>query len=724
MEVAGAHAHIAFYLTGRQFSDHLNGIDKLNLKPALFARFKNMTEVRYDYPVILTEENLGKSMVESLSSVIDKALLEVKTGIEGDRIKKNALQIEKEIRCLLTNGVKGNFSSLWKKAANSYLSQVDKAFQEKMEDFKASIKIDGEVVDCDEKFPELLIKHLWETAQKKKAELFSKNLERLIVKLSDILKSDFEKSEKGRSKEHLEKSIGGVHGDLFDFTVMSKFLSKTIPKEGFPESRKKRISDLLDVLKSQKFFSLERVESETRGNTYTFIFESCSDALETYLARYQKMIELARAIAIAELEIEGQYNPTKHDILFEDFGANGLDPTELSLFPDYLVCVNTHRFPASEYARLLEILSSELPIKVLLQTDDILEETKSNNGNFISGMGSKQLASMAMGLNDVYVLQSSNSNLYKFREQILDGLHFSGSSLFSIYSGASGKSNVSPYLLSAAAMESRAFPAFVYDPSHGSNWASRFNLQANSQIDLDWNIHSFQYEGASLLRKKEEIAFTYLDFISCDTRYARHFARVSESKWDDSLLAVDESLTREKKGFPDKIPFIYMVDNDNILQKVIVDERMLREARRSREMWRSLQELGGIHNSHAEILLAREKKAWEARMQVEADKQTEAVATVTSSSAVVEAEPERSRDEAYIDSPRCSTCNECVTLNNKMFAYDNNRQAYIADVNAGTYAQLVEAAENCQVSVIHPGKPRNPKEPGLEELLKRAEAFR
>lgn len=724
MEVDSAHAHIAFYLTGRQFSDHLNGIDKLNLKPALFARFKDMTEVRYDYPVILSEENLSKSMVVSLSSVIDKALQELKPGVEVDRIKKTALKIEKEIRFILARGKNGNFSSLWDKAANIHLSGVDKEFQEKMEDFKALIKIDGEVVDCDEKFPERLVKHLWEIAQKNKSDLFRKKIERLIVKLSDILKSDFEKSEKGRSKEHLEKSIGGVHGNLFDFSVMSKFLSKTIPKEGFPESRRKRISELLEVLKSQKFFPLERIEKDSQGNTYSFIFESCSDALETYLARYQKMIELARAISIAELEIEGHYNSTKHDILFEDFGANGLDPVELSLFPDYLVFVNTHPFPASEYARLLEILSSELPIKVLLQTDDILEETKSNNGNFISGMGSKQLASMAMGLNDVYVLQSSNSNLYQFREQILDGLRFNGSSLFSIYSGASGKSNLSPYLLSAAAMESRAFPAFVYDPSHGSNWASRFNLQSNSQLDLDWSIHSFQYEASSLLRKKEEIAFTYMDFISCDRRYARHFAQVPESKWEDSLLPVDESLTREKKGFPDKIPFIYMVDNDNLLQKVIVDERILREARRCREMWRSLQELGGIHNSHAEILLAREKKAWEARMQVEADKQTEAVATVTPSSAVVEVEPERSRDEAYIDSPRCSTCNECVTLNNKMFAYDNNRQAYIADVNAGTYAQLVEAAENCQVSVIHPGKPRNPKEPGLEELLKRAEAFR
>ena len=86
-------------------------------------------------------------------------------------------------------------------------------------------------------------------------------------------------------------------------------------------------------------------------------------------------------------------------------------------------------------------------------------------------------------------------------------------------------------------------------------------------------------------------------------------------------------------------------------------------------------------------------------------------------------EPQRSPDEAYIETARCSTCNECTQVNNKMFAYDANKQAYIADVNAGTYAQLVEAAENCQVAIIHPGKPRNAGEPGLEELLKRAEAF-
>ena len=38
--------------------------------------------------------------------------------------------------------------------------------------------------------------------------------------------------------------------------------------------------------------------------------------------------------------------------------------------------------------------------------------------------------------------------------------------------------------------------------------------------------------------------------------------------------------------------------------------------------------------------------------------------------------------------------------------------------------QLVEAAESCQVAIIHPGKPRDPNEAGLTELLARAEPFR
>jgi len=99
------------------------------------------------------------------------------------------------------------------------------------------------------------------------------------------------------------------------------------------------------------------------------------------------------------------------------------------------------------------------------------------------------------------------------------------------------------------------------------------------------------------------------------------------------------------------------------------------------------------------------------------------VAAASAPASDKDAEPAQSPEEPYIETPRCTSCNECTQINNKMFAYDANKQAFIADANAGTYRQLVEAAESCQVAIIHPGKPRNPNEPGLDELMKRAEPF-
>ena len=103
-----------------------------------------------------------------------------------------------------------------------------------------------------------------------------------------------------------------------------------------------------------------------------------------------------------------------------------------------------------------------------------------------------------------------------------------------------------------------------------------------------------------------------------------------------------------------------------------------------------------------------------------------ATAAVTAQAAATqEAEaPAQASGEAYIETPRCTSCNECTNINPKMFAYNENKQAYIKDVMAGTYAQLVEAAESCQVSIIHPGKPRDLNEPDLDALIPRAEPFR
>ena len=179
-----------------------------------------------------------------------------------------------------------------------------------------------------------------------------------------------------------------------------------------------------------------------------------------------------------------------------------------------------------------------------------------------------------------------------------------------------------------------------------------------------------------------------------------------------------------------------LIDDDDVLYRAVCDDRSIDAARCCRELWRNLQELGGINNSHVLQALARAKEASAAPVSDASAATTAAplVATATEPQATPPVvapavEPpasestEVSSGDAWIETMRCTTCNECTQINGRMFAYDEDLRAYIADPDAGTYREVVEAAETCQVAIIHPGKPRNPDEPGVEELMERAEPF-
>jgi len=725
---AGLQAHVAFHLSGMRPGGELDPIDDLALRPALFSGYYDLSKLRYDFPLVLLKGVDGEASMQSLSALFDNALKTIAATSDGERLRKHALRLEREIRALAAETAGALFSDLWNKAAERLLAENEELFRDSIQRLPGVFKFEGEVVDCDRAMPFRVCRHLWKSVYEQKTRRFHRDVGRLAVKLADILRAEFVRSPEGQSAGQLKDSLGS---DAFDFEALSKLLAATSSKASLPEARRARIRRLLAVLESQRFFpGMGDVGSKENVGPYGFEFESCSEAIAAYRQRLPETIELAKAIAIAELEVEGGYDERKHDSFFANFAADGLDEKSLDLFPDYLICVPAGKLQAGDSDRVLEASAAGLRGKVVVQADDILEPS-SIVGDLAFGLRNKQLVSAALGGSGVYVLQSSGSNLFRFRERLYRGMTYPGPALFSVFSGANG-TGLAPYLNAAAAMESRAFPAFVYDPSAGSDWASRFYLADNPQDELDWPVYDFAYEDETHQRISERLAFTLIDFVACDQRYAKHFARVPRAKWNGSMLPASEFLAHEAKGLSDKVPCVLMVDPDNRLEKVIVDEKLVREARRCSEMWNNLQELGGIHNSHATRLLAQERKAWEA--QARPATETRAAASVAASAAPVAEAPapakvpepaaaEKSSSDPYIETPRCTTCNECTQINDKMFAYDANKQAFIANPDAGTYRQLVEAAESCQVSIIHPGKPRDPNEPGLDELLKRAEPF-
>ena len=724
-------AHLAFHLTGKMSKGEFGAVAENGLRPALLAGYHDLTALRYNFPLVLVG-GAPQIAVHSLSGLLDAALNEIAVGSDGDRFSKHALRLEQEIRTLVAEGAAGSLSELWRAATGRLGVKNDDLLRDSLGRLQAALKIDGEIVDCDSAMPFRLFQHAWQMVQEQKAKKFQGDINKLIMRLADILSADFVRSKEGLSAERLKASVGAGHQDAFDFNALSRLLAESSPKLPLSESRGRRIRGLLAVLKSQRFFPPANASDKWIGvaEPYSFVFENCADAIAAYRERLPKMAELAKAIAMAELEIEGEYSEARHDAFFAELGDAGLDPSAAAAFPDYLICLHSAELQAADGELIMQAFAAGMPAKVLLQTDDLLAQSPIRGEYLVSGLRNKQLASTAMGFGACYVLQSSSSNLFQFRAQIFRGLAYPGPALFSIFSGASGN-GMPPYLTAATANESRVFPAFSYDPSAGTNWASRFSLEFNPQAERDWPLQRFDYEDAGHQRISEDLAFTLVDFVACDRRYAQHFAQVPSSKWNGHMLPVAEFLARKPQDLSDKVPCLLMVDSDNRLQKVIVDDKVMGEARHCAEMWRSLQELGGIHNSHAAKLLEQERKIWaeQARPTLSepsrpaAASVVPAVAPAAPAPEPAKAAEERPSDEPYIETARCTTCNECTQINNKMFAYDANKQASIVNPDAGTYRQLVEAAESCQVSIIHPGKPRNPNEPGLDELKARAEPF-
>jgi hypothetical protein len=727
-------AHIAFHLTGRLPQGEGAALAHSDLRPAILAGYRDLTALRYDFPLVLMAGG-GAQPVQSLSGLFDGAVKEVAASGDGERARKHAARLERAIRQLVAEGKTGKLSALCDLAAERVGAKSDEALAKSLKSLRAALKGDGEIVDCDKAMPFRVFQHAWQALQDQKAQTFRAQINKLIMKLSDILSADFGHSKEGMSAERLQASIGAAHRASFDFAAMSRMLTEAAANVPMPESRRQRVRGLLAALRTQRFFPPATDSDKWIGvaEPYSFVFHTCSEAVAAYRERLPKMTELAKAMAMAKLETDGEYNEARHDAFFAEFGDNGLDADDIAAFPDYLICLSAAEFRAAESDLIMRAFVAGMPAKLVVQTDDLLEQSPITDDLLIAGLRGRQLAGTALGFGASYVLQASGASLYQLRDQVMRGLAYRGPALFSVFSGANG-SNLPTYLVAAAASEARAFPAFSYDPSAGADWASRFSLNANGQVDVDWPVQRLDYEDAEQQLVSEDVAFTLVDFAACDPRCAKYFAKVPRDKWTADLLPVAEFLTREPKDLTEKVPCLLMVDGDNRLQKVIVNDTLVREARRCADAWRSLQELGGVHNSHAAKLLEQERKVWAEQAKAAAaaaSPQAPAAApaaaapaaAVAAAPAAAEAEPEKKSDDPYIETARCSSCNECTQINDKMFGYDANKQAFILNADAGTYRQLVEAAENCQLSIIHPGKPRNPNEPGLDELMKRAEPF-
>jgi len=735
------------------------------LMPVMIAQYHqiNPLHIRYDYPLVLLDEPVAPGetgqaggVVHSLMRVIDDLVTQVVgTGDEAEILRRQLYRVEADIKSQVAEAGSGRLSELWNAAVEHVCAQIPDSRKREiattgLQHATDALQLDGKVISCDEHTLSQLLWHVWQFYWREKGRPVREEIEALIRQLTDILRVDEEKMEEA-NPERLRDSMGT--NDV-DFNTLSQILRQGHIQTTLPATRRERIQTTIEKLNQMK---------RIYGNVppAELLVHDFASAKTIYATQMKSMVEFFKWYRIGVLESQNKYKEETFDPLFADFDLTDLTPEELNICPPVLVDVSSDDLTGEDQAALLDILDSNQRIKMLLRVSDVAHHW----------------AQMATALGSAFVWQTTNSNIERLFHGGTDGLAYAGPALFCIYVGNSAHIPLlSPYLRAAVAVESRAFPAFLYHPGHGTTWASRFDVTSTPQPERHWSLAEVTYTDGEEEHTRE-MNFTYAHFAAMDTRFANHFLPVPQTDWVENMVPLSTFMAMDGAEARDKVPYLLLVDAEGSLFRAVVSREMVAKTRLCLTRWNLLQELGGINNSYVNAAIEAEKErlaaekaqelqALEAKYQAEMDQNvgeltkviidkiasgllsessgmatfapvttpatappkppTKTEETPPASEPAAEEEPEEEAitfDEPYIDTPLCTSCNECINKNNKMFAYDENKQAIIKDATAGTFRQLVEAAENCPVHIIHPGKPKNPNEEGLEDLMKRAEKF-
>jgi len=755
--------------------------------PAVLHQYRDLARIRHDYPFGLSGSDPAQAVrtlsqiIDGLVAGITDA------SDSGERLKQHIYRMEPEIRTLVDQDRSAGLLGLWDLAAKQLLaqSQLAKAKKDQLRDNLARVRqnlSDQQMIACGADAPERLMTGLALLHWRQRCATWRVELDGLIGQVGDLLSINFNNSPESRNPEHLRETT--ATSEAIDFSKLSSILATSHLEHQLPEHRSQRIRTALDALLRARPLLIPDPAVPDRDTPAPFaitrLYETAQDAIAAYNERLRLITDFCKAIAIARLELANQYRDNVHDDYFQHYDSSYLSRDERALCPPVFVKIKGSEMAPTEMPILLNILLADSPIKILLQVDDLFLRNNPAQTVGVTGNWAARLAVQAMAMNRACVLQAPVSQLQELARGFLDGLDYTGPALFSVYVGNQANRGGLPRFFDAGtAKESRIFPVFTFNPGKGLTLLERLDISKNSQPDQDWPADVFRYRAADGTDQSLTLKFTPAGFLLNDRRYADQYWCLPPDCRHENLLPLPEFLARNSDAAGEKIPYIRCVDAEGCIHKVIMTRHVVTMVRECAASWRQLQELGGINNSYTLRQIA------EAKSRLETDKQQEVaaieeqyrvqmdqdigrltenivgriarqllqlgdnaaatpmtehmaplLAQATPATTAAEAapapkpaaaeedeEPAVSLDEPYIDTPLCTSCNDCMKTNAQIFGYDANKQAIIKDARGGPYKDLVRAAEICPVKIIHPGKPKDPNEPGLDDLLKRAAKF-
>ena len=769
--------------------------------PALLNPYRDASAIRYQYPLYLvppdgaTDGKLAKPVSEHFSESL-KALA---PAAEDARIlKDNVAWIERFLRQKLDALDPVDAHTLFDDAARALQEHLslDQASREQLaaqlERLKSAIAPGGQFLAYGPRVSLHLMVHAIRHRREDGREKFREIVTRRTHALQSLLDVEKAKSTGANEPRNIERS-GAQASRYFDAGALSGMLEqRSQGSVAMPAERRARIEAALEELQAWeqdptavrfvgqlqdpgfgKLPSVEVIDSD----------DPCTTAAEVFTRDATRMARLFAAVRIAALEVEDGYSAALHDSWFASFDWQAFSDEEMQLLTPVVALVSADYLAGDGLPAFSRLLGSRLPIHVLSWVR-AYDNPGAKPGDDPFASYRFELAYFGVGHRQVVVAQTSAARHEDLLAGFVCALDSNRASLHLVNRGTQTqveKPLLDAWFVASAALESRAHPFILVNPDAGDHAAERVSFDGNPQADKDWPVEKLEYRGADGELTEMDLAFTFADYALLMPALHEHFRMVPAGFESDDLIAVDQYLELDEKLVDRRVPYIWGIDDQGVLTRLVVSRALAFACRDRLNYWRTLQEFAGIHNFYVEeaiervikeqqaaeasereqLLKAHEEQLESVRAEAagdamgqlvdvlmgadlsdlvgsgsqpatlpakkaaasEAQPEPAAPAAEVEAAAEPEAEEELSFDEPWLDTANCTTCDDCMGINKMMFAYNDNKQAILRDPKAGTYADLVAAAEICPAKCIHPGKPLDPNEPGLDELIARAAPF-
>ena len=482
--------------------------------------------------------------------------------------------------------------------------------------------------------------------------------------------------------------------------------------------------------------------------------DSASMAMGVFEGHMAKMAEGFRAIRRAELELDGNYSAQEHGEYLTYFNWQQFTDEEWLLCPPVVALGGDGAMYDIGFQNLSRLMASGKPIKVIVVDTQVYSNTggqactsgfigqisdMAQYGKVWKGKGEprKEIGLIAMAHRNTYVLQGTLANTSHMIEGFIDGLMARRPALFNLYTTCQPEHGVGDDMgvhQAKLAMESRAYPIFKYNPDDGVTPDLAFDLSGNPDMDQLWPTYRLKYIENGR-EKSMEVAMTFADFAMTEARFRKHFRKVPRDAWNDNMVPLVDFLEMPESDREGLFPYIWAVDRKQKLSRVLVASKIVEACEERRDFWIMLKALAGVKDEpevvediegkiRAEVVgnIAR------GLMQM-AGGDGQGIVDLATAEAPVQEPASNGAEVAadfmapWLETEHCTSCDECIKINNKIFSYNNDNKAYIKDPDAGPYSDIVKAAEKCTAQVIHPGLPADQTEEGIDKWIKRAEKF-